>query len=117
MNLAAKKMFIVYCVVVQENAATPPNISRQGNRLVDLTSGSEVRLKGIAYMGGEYMCVKAHGIFDGPTNQSIVDAWKLWGINAVRIPMNEIRKLLERATKMRSKSSPPCYVQTAWLLC
>jgi endoglucanase len=39
--------------------------------------------------GTEFLCVQGHGIFDGPHGQASVSAMKAWGINAVRIPLNE----------------------------
>jgi hypothetical protein len=35
------------------------------------------------------MCVQGRGIFDGPSDQASVSAMKSWGVNAVRIPLNE----------------------------
>src|ERR1035437_6673441 len=35
------------------------------------------------------MCVQGKGIWDGPVDQSSIDAMKTWGINAVRVPLNE----------------------------
>jgi hypothetical protein len=40
-------------------------------------------------MGSEYMCAKAHGVFAGPANATVVDGMAAWGINAIRLPMNE----------------------------
>jgi hypothetical protein len=40
-------------------------------------------------MGSEYMCAKAHGVFAGPANATVVDGMTAWGINAIRLPMNE----------------------------
>jgi hypothetical protein len=69
--------------------STAPDVMRKGNMLIDRKTGTAVVLKGVPYMGGEYMCAHGAGIFNGPSNQTIVDAWKDWGINAVRLPMNE----------------------------
>lgn len=70
-------------------AAPAPDVHRVGNKIVDRRTGQPVVLKGMAMMGGEYMCVKAHGIFAGPANASVVDGMAKWGINAIRLPMNE----------------------------
>jgi hypothetical protein len=52
-------------------------------------SGTRVILHGVDRSGGEYMCVKGDGIFDGPSDQVSVTAMKTWDINAVRVPLNE----------------------------
>lgn len=70
-------------------AAPAPDVHRVGNTIVDRRTGQPVVLKGMAMMGGEYMCVNAHGIFAGPANASVVDGMAKWGINAIRLPMNE----------------------------
>jgi endoglucanase len=59
-----------------------------GNELVN-ASGSHVVLHGVDRSGTEYECVQGNGIFDGPNGQASITAMKEWGINAVRIPLNE----------------------------
>ena len=61
----------------------------KGNKLVDRRTKRPVYLKGMAMMGGEYSCVQGHGIFAGPSDIEIVDAMASWGINSIRLPMNE----------------------------
>ena len=39
--------------------------------------------------GTEYACVQGNGIFDGPNDQASITAMKSWGVNAVRVPLNE----------------------------
>jgi hypothetical protein len=60
----------------------------QGNRLVN-SAGSVVTLHGVDRSGAEYMCVQGGGIFDGPSDATSVAAMASWGVNAVRIPLNE----------------------------
>ncbi len=43
----------------------------------------------MAMMGGEYMCAHDSGIFAGPADLSVVEGMGRWGINAIRLPMNE----------------------------
>lgn len=59
-----------------------------GNRLVD-TAGQPVRLAGVSRSGTEYACVQRWGIFDGASDARSVAVMASWGINAVRIPLNE----------------------------
>jgi len=59
-----------------------------GNRLVDST-GQTVQLRGVNRSGTEHACVQGWGIFNGPNDATSVVAMKSWGINAVRIPLNE----------------------------
>ena len=65
-----------------------PLLYVSGNRLVD-ANGSSVVLHGVDRSGTEYECVQGKAIFAGPSDQESVTAMKSWGINAVRIPLNE----------------------------
>jgi hypothetical protein len=65
-----------------------PRLHVSGNRLVTAHS-KPVVLHGVNRSGTEFLCVQGHGIFDGPTDQASISAMKAWGINAVRIPLNE----------------------------
>ena len=67
---------------------TAPRLHVAGNRLVN-SRGRVVLLRGVNRSGTEFLCVQGHGIFDGPTDQASISAMKAWGINAVRIPLNE----------------------------
>ena len=67
---------------------TAPRVHVAGNRLVN-SRGRVVLLRGVNRSGTEFLCVQGHGIFDGPTDQASISAMKAWGINAVRIPLNE----------------------------
>ena len=68
------------------NAA--PQVHVAGNELVN-ASGTQVVLHGVDRSGTEYACVQGNGIFDGPSDQASITAMKSWGINAVRVPLNE----------------------------
>jgi endoglucanase len=70
------------------SAAPLPGLSVSGNHLVN-ASGQTVVLHGVDRSGTEYMCVQGGGIFDGPSDATSVAAMASWGINAVRIPLNE----------------------------
>jgi hypothetical protein len=54
-------------------------------------SGTAVRLRGVNMEGPQYMCDMNAAIFDpiSPATQASLTAMKSWGINVVRIPMNE----------------------------
>jgi hypothetical protein len=67
---------------------TAPRLHVSGNRLVN-GNGRPVLLHGVNRSGTEFMCVQGHGIFDGPADQAPISAMKSWGVNAVRIPLNE----------------------------
>jgi endoglucanase len=66
----------------------PLTVRVDGNRLVD-GSGKPIRLLGVNRSGGEYACVGGHGFFAGPTGRRSIRAMADWGINAVRLPLNE----------------------------
>lgn len=60
-----------------------------GNVLVD-DLGRPVRLRGVNRSGGEYACTQVgKGIFDGPTDRPSMEAMRRWGVNVVRLPLNE----------------------------
>jgi len=46
-------------------------------------------LHGVDRSGTEYECVQGHGIFDGPSGMSSINMMKAYGVNAVRVPLNE----------------------------
>ena len=69
-----------------DSAALELHVS--GNELVN-ANGQRVVLHGVDRAGTEYECVQGKGIFDGPTDQASIVPMKRWGINAVRIPLNE----------------------------
>jgi hypothetical protein len=52
-------------------------------------AGQIVQLHGIDRSGTEYACIQGWGIFDGPSDQTSVDAIKSWNADAVRVPLNE----------------------------
>ena len=65
-----------------------PQLHVEGNELVN-TSGTQVVLHGVDRPGTEYACLLSNEIFDGPSDQVMITAMKSWGINAVRLPLNE----------------------------
>jgi len=65
-----------------------PQLHVSGNKLVN-ASGATVVLHGVDRSGTEYACVQGNGIFDGPNDQTSITAMKSWGVNAVRVPLNE----------------------------
>jgi hypothetical protein len=75
-------------VSVVSATSTAPQVHVSGNKLVD-ASGNQVVLHGVDRSGTEYSCVQGDGIFDGPSDQASITAMKNWGVNAVRVPLNE----------------------------
>jgi endoglucanase len=69
-------------------AAATLSIAVSGNHLVD-SSGNTVHLNGVNRSGTEYACYQGWGIFDGPSDEASVAAMASWGINVVRIPLDE----------------------------
>jgi endoglucanase len=66
----------------------PLEISVSGNRLVD-QGGRTVRLQGVNRSGSQYACTTGPSTFEGPTDAAAVDAMRSWGINAVRVSLDE----------------------------
>jgi hypothetical protein len=65
-----------------------PQLHVSGNELVN-AGGQQVVLHGVDRSGTEYECVKGRGIFSGPSGQASINAMKGWGVNVVRVPLNE----------------------------
>ena len=64
------------------------SIKVSGRALVD-ASNHTVHLRGVNRSGTEYACIQGHGIFDGPSDATSVEAIASWHANVVRIPLNE----------------------------
>jgi hypothetical protein len=99
---ALAAVFAVACIFAA-SASAAPAISVSGSQLVD-GSGQPVQLRGVNRSGSEWACtvdvgqpLRGYSIFDGPSYvganttqpQSMFDAMRSWGINAVRVPVNE----------------------------
>lgn len=68
-------------------ASRPLHVS--GNRILN-DLGQVVQLRGVNWGGPIYSCKAGGPVFAGPTPDQVwVDALKSWGINAVRVCMNE----------------------------
>ncbi|HEV2371068.1 MAG TPA: cellulase family glycosylhydrolase [Streptosporangiaceae bacterium] len=65
-----------------------PQLHVSGNELVN-AGGRPVMLHGVDRSGTEYECVQGNGIFDGPSGLSSIREMRAYGVNAVRIPLNE----------------------------
>jgi hypothetical protein len=65
-----------------------PQLHVSGNQLVD-SLGNAVTLHGVNRSGGEFACVQGNGFWDGPMDQTSVDAIRSWHVTAVRVPLNE----------------------------
>jgi endoglucanase len=63
-------------------------VSVSGNHLVN-QDGQTMTLRGVDRSGTEFACVDNTGIFSGPSDAASVAAMKAWGVNAVRVPLNE----------------------------
>jgi hypothetical protein len=59
-----------------------------GNRVHD-DQERDVFFHGAGRQGTEYMCSKYGAIFDGPNDQTSIDAMLAWNINAIRVFLNE----------------------------
>ena len=92
----AKRAMYLACLLLLATTALAADTARalavqlhvSGNELVN-ASGARVVLHGVDRPGTEYECVHGHGIFDGPSDQASIAAMKSWGVNAVRVPLNE----------------------------
>jgi endoglucanase len=80
-------------VQVAPQPTTPPSpgvmsVRVSGNKLVD-KDDQPIRLVGVNFTGAQYACAEGLGFFDAPATDVSIAALKSWGINAVRLPLNE----------------------------
>ena len=68
-------------------ASAPTGLHVVGNHIED-GSGRVIVPHGTDRMGSEYSCPSGN-TFDGPVDQTSVNAMLSWGVNIVRLPMNE----------------------------
>ncbi|GCE08936.1 malectin domain-containing carbohydrate-binding protein [Dictyobacter aurantiacus] len=59
-----------------------------GNHILN-SSGQVFTPHGVDRAGTEYICVNSSGVFDGPSDATSVAAIASWGVNTVRVPLNE----------------------------
>jgi endoglucanase len=59
-----------------------------GNQLFD-GNDQVVHLHGVNYSGTEFACIQGWGIFDGPSDDAMVQALTTWHVNVVHIGLNE----------------------------
>jgi endoglucanase len=59
-----------------------------GNQLLD-GNNQVVNLRGVNYAGTEYACIQGWGIFDGPSDDAMVNALVAWHVNVVHMGLNE----------------------------
>ncbi len=89
--LALLGAFVVSRLFADDSVAVPARfdaIRVEGATLVD-ASGDPVRLTGVSQLGLEYACVQGWGVFDGAADNDSAEAMASWGINAVRLPLND----------------------------
>jgi endoglucanase len=70
------------------SARAGPALQVAGHVFID-AAGKPIRLLGVDRSGTEYPCIQGWGLIDGPTSPSEITVMRSWGINAVRIPLNE----------------------------
>ena len=76
-------------------SAAAPQLSVAGNQLVN-EMGQPVQLRGVNRQSFEYTCVepewgpeRKNGVYEGPLDQHHIDGMRAWGVNAVRVPLNQ----------------------------
>jgi len=67
---------------------TAPALSVRGNHLVN-ASGATVQLRGVNRSSFVSYCSDGFGFAQGPVTQAGVDAIRSWGVNSVRLQLNE----------------------------
>lgn len=87
------------------SASAAPRIGVRGHRLVD-GHGHTVRLLGVNRSGAEYACAQGWGFWDGPVDAGAIRTMKTWGINTVRVPLNEACWLGLASVKRERRGAP-----------
>jgi endoglucanase len=59
-----------------------------GGRLVS-SDGQDAQLVGVNRSGTEFTCLGGHEVFQGPVGDPAIAAMKAWGVEIVRVPLNE----------------------------
>lgn len=77
----------IHTVTSARAASAPTGLHVVGNKIED-SSGRVIVPHGVDRMGTEYSCPSGN-TFDGPVDQTSVNAMLSWGITAVRLPLNE----------------------------
>jgi hypothetical protein len=83
---------LLLCSLAARSRAPAPDVARRGSQLIDRRTGMPLVLKGVSTEFAEGACVaggRGIGMFAGPIEQSIRTWWSSWGVNAVRLPLNE----------------------------
>jgi endoglucanase len=89
----AAAMLLTACSSSAESTDDPgvaavTSVRVSGNKLVD-AHGEPIRLVGVNFSGAQYACAEGFGFFDAPATDASIAALKSWGVNAVRLPLNE----------------------------
>jgi len=84
---------LVLCVLLCGLCSALAAISLQGlhvsgNKILN-GNNQVVTLRGVDRSGTEFACIQGNGIFNGPNNQSSINAILSWNANIVRVPLNE----------------------------
>ena len=59
-----------------------------GNQFLD-GNNHVLHLHGVNYSGTEYACIQGWGVFDGPSDDTMINALASWHINVVHMGLNE----------------------------
>lgn len=89
--LLAAAILGVGSAAVQSSSALSdiqPGLHVIGNRLVN-SADENVLLLGANRPGTEYACAQGWGVFDGPSDMASIAAMSTWGMDVVRVPLNE----------------------------
>jgi aryl-phospho-beta-D-glucosidase BglC (GH1 family) len=79
---------ITISAIVDNRGAAAPALHVSGNQLAT-AAGATYRMLGVNRSSGEFACIQGRGMWDAPTDQTTIDAMKMWNVRAVRIPLNE----------------------------
>jgi len=81
-------LIVLLCALSSSASTSLSGLHVSGNKILN-SNNQAVQLRGVDHAGTEYACIQGWGIFDGPSNQTLVNGILSWNANIVRVPLNE----------------------------
>lgn len=89
LTLVAFAAFLAGAAAVTPANAAGPSLRVEGNEIRDAATGEEFIPRGVNWPSFEYACVQGWGYSNQGANPATAQAMLGWGINTVRIPLNQ----------------------------
>lgn len=87
-QVSLRILFFSILLSISTHTIQAATLHVSGNKI--LTAADQpIQIHGVGRSGTDYACVQNQGVFDGAFDAASVQAIKSWGINAVRLGLNE----------------------------